>query len=605
MKSRLKKKLAIFLSVAMFLISPGFCTYISEINFGDLEFIEIYSSTMLNLSESLLHDEGGFEKANTLYHVKIINNSFFYLIVGYDFLSNYNISGMNCSIYKTGKSNLGYYNLNNVGENITLIVNETLNLSWSSEGDLVFSKNESLHLDEFNNSLIDNFSFCSFNSVEIVANISENDGLENNSYSSVNISSGNVSMESAACQAVDFEIDIFDGVYEDKVEFDFETNVSDYKIEYWVEDYLHTKILKNKRNTTSLSTKTYTPQSTGFYWINSILHYGNCSKNASVLALFYSEPDIGEDLDYNAAGNFGDVIKNKSSYITILNSGDIISGNSDELIYEIYRGDTSKRAVYFYLNGDKFFTDYVNKYEKSSGRLLLNPSSGNNSIFIDGLEISSNLSFKVNYLQTQKVDKSNKSNFVIDDEKDYFDLKNISINENEIVFRIDSNINFTSWCYVNYIRTTISEKINLSSSGDYSLEINNSELKEKEILDIYPIKLLCKYKKEKLKSVYYESFELNYTINDKNRSVEFFENQQVVNGSSMLGGLNGTSNFFTFVEKNSFKNNINSKAQFNNSGKINQNYSGYVSKSEKLKEESYFPAFAGVVVLFSAFLIRW
>jgi len=87
----LKKSHLIYLFVLILSINNLFSsTYISEIDFQDNEFVEIYSTNILNLTNKLIHDDKGIDYANTLELIQK-KDSPFYLITGSNFIENNNL----------------------------------------------------------------------------------------------------------------------------------------------------------------------------------------------------------------------------------------------------------------------------------------------------------------------------------------------------------------------------------------------------------------------------------------------------------------------------------------------------------------------------------
>ena len=266
-KSKYKFILSI-LFLFIVLIDCNFAiTKITEINFQTPEFIELYSTQKLNITN--LFDDAGFNKSNTL---ELLQNksSNFYLIVGDDFLESYNISNFNSTIYYTKKSGLGYRNLKNSGEDITLLFNGVSNLTWKKKKDYFFKINESLNF-ELNNSkeFIHNLTL---NYLVNLVNSSNNNEtfIENNSRKYFL----NISLDK------DYIID--------KLKFKFETNAKDYIIEYWIEDYFH-NILKSKRNTSNINQKIYSPKIkfSSILKINAKLYLNNSLINSNSKTVFY------------------------------------------------------------------------------------------------------------------------------------------------------------------------------------------------------------------------------------------------------------------------------------------------------------------------------
>ncbi len=470
-------------------------TFINEINFIDDEYIEIYSNNFLNLTNHFLYDNYGYVKSNFL-EVVSIKNSSYYLIVGEDFLENNNYSSLNCTIYSTKKSGIGYYNLIDSSENISIEINSSLNITWIKDKNYEFL-NQSLSYN------FSNFSYYKSNKSPCKQNFQEHFFDENKTILE-NLSHIN---DTILCD-INFSIVPQKRVFENRIEYKFETDVSDFYIEYWIEDYAQ-DIVKTKRNTTNLNTKYYTPEDKiNIYYLKANLFYGECIINKSELIMFYSPtiPSINEE---NSCEILDSNINELNSYIKILNKEVIKNQEKDVLYYEIYRGDTSKRSIYFYLNNKEISSFELAKYTKISGRLKLNLENDNSyNLSIFGLDLKQDIS----------INNSSKAKIVLISKNNKFEIKDFIINNSIIKYEIGNNLdeNFTSQCYITYIKTKVSNILNITiNQTKYSQNINVSKLFAKEKMQDYELKLTCRYK-DKSKSYYtYESKEFILSIKNK------------------------------------------------------------------------------------------
>ena len=210
----------------------------------------------------MFFDDNGDERNNTL-SLFSQKNSFFYLIVGKKFIENNNLSQLNCSIYVADKSQVSNGGLKSSGEdvliqNILNDMNETINLSFCLGNDeYEFEEYQSLNYNQsLNKYYISNMSVCDSNyPLVIFQNDTNQSQLEQN--------------------MIDFRVEIENFLVFDRVEFDFETKVSNFTIEYWIEDYAG-NILKSKRNTTNLNTKSWTPKGiTNMFTVKANLYFKN------------------------------------------------------------------------------------------------------------------------------------------------------------------------------------------------------------------------------------------------------------------------------------------------------------------------------------------
>ena len=223
------------------------------------------------------------------------------------------------------------------------------------------------------------------------------------------------------------------------------------------------------------------------------------------------------------------------SYIKIPNENDILNHRTNELIYEIYRGDTSKRTVYFYLNSEKIFQIELGKYSGTKGRVKLPLNNSKNVITISGLDIKEVITIPNREDVEDEVNETNSilaSNDAKDTrEKQYFNLMNLRVNNSVLFFEIHTNLNsYEGDCYIRYVRTKVSNVYNITQNvSQISLPINVSKLEEKEELVSYNLSLICKYKKTDLKTFKYASESFVFSVNeDSNPEITEFENNSIL-----------------------------------------------------------------------------
>jgi hypothetical protein len=266
---KLKKLLFILLLIAEPVCGLMFVNeimYNPEGNDNNKEFIEIYSDQNISLENNTFSDS---ESNDTLQLIKEFNSSY-YLIVE----EGFNCSGINASVYSAGTT-IGN-NLNNDGDYIFLYdLNLTLLLNVSFSDELANGNGKSLEF--FNNSwyeslieggtpgrensLLTNISNSTINETNTTGNFSINDTNSTDIDINTTVNETNTTNNTQLCN---ISIDILTGkeLYQSGEQIKFKFNLSNHSqefiIEYWVED-LFGKILKNKRNTTNLNEKSYTP----------------------------------------------------------------------------------------------------------------------------------------------------------------------------------------------------------------------------------------------------------------------------------------------------------------------------------------------------------
>ncbi len=552
--------------------------YINEINFIDDEYLEIYSNQTLNLTNNKIFDENSDSNFNILSLNKLVNNSNYYLIIGSNFAQNNDLSKFNCSIYESDKSQVSSGGLKSSGENLTLQIDNSTNLSYTNLIDYFFNFNETLNYNSTTNSFFKGTQTpCNSNLFLQKNNSNLSNSTDENTLNSCNYS---------------FEIITDKDIFEDKIQYEFETNMSIFQIEYWIEKY-NGEIVKDKRTTTNTNQKSYTPDdNTEIYNIKGILNNDNCSieKTKPVSFYFNSKDSKVEEEDRS---------QELKSSIQITNEKDLINLKTDELRYEIYRGDTSKRTTYFYLNSNVIHSNEINKYSKSKGKIQLNLLSGENNLIIKGLDIEKNIVIFNKQNSQKEIQNTQESS-----SKQYFKILNLEVKSQDISFQIDSNLeNLTGECYINLVKTQVSNTQNVSNKiKKINLEINNSLLTSKSEEKINTLKLTCKYKKSHLKTFNYESKEFNYSIgptedklNIKELSKDYYNQEEVFQNYSY-----SDTNYLSSLEKEDlYENNL-----IKNDSSYFDNYT-FESKNTKSKMNSIYFVFLGTIFLLTAMLIKW
>jgi hypothetical protein len=474
-------------------------SYISEIQFNGDEFVEFYSDSFLNLSEFVVIDESG--NNNTLKLVQIVNGSDFYLVVGDKFISNNNLDELNCTIYRTDKTQVSNGGLKSAGESFS-IGNFSFNLSDNSYD---FESGESLNLINGSDYVLPS-SMCAFeSSVDIVTEVPD----EN--------LSGNVS-----CGSYGFDVILKNEIILDKVEFKFSTNYSqeDYFVNYWIEDYSG-EVVKNPTNSSSLNWKVYSPKgSTQILVVFGEFVFGDCVIESSSFVYFYS--DYIETIT---------IIKNKvvsssessldlpdEPYIKLLNIESVLNLSVDYLDYEIYRGNSRKSVVNFYLNSKNILKLRVDKFSTISGRVFIGILDFD-YLRVVGLDFDERYNFSNSF--SPNVSNSVKNIKLSKKSNQFFEIYDLNQVDDRINFNVDSNIvDLENVCYVNRVRTVVSDLV-VNVTGNISLNINLDKVASGDEL-----KLLCKYRKTGLTSWNYESvifvFSKSYIFEDINESISLF-----------------------------------------------------------------------------------
>ncbi|MCA9495461.1 MAG: hypothetical protein KC589_00840 [Nanoarchaeota archaeon] len=568
-------------------------TQITEISFIEPEFIEIYSNQSLNLNNTKIYDE------NSGYNsLKLIQNktSPFYLIVGTDFNKDnlYNISKFNCSIYTTGSTSPGKYGLKDKGENIKIEIpsniNLSLNLTYNNSILWDFNKNESLNKNlNSNNYFKSKFSFClapintTNYSYLIDLNSSINENLKENETLTTPITLENSSLNNFSNCHLDFKIDMENKIFTNKIQFKFKTNIDTYQIDYWIEDYSG-NLIQTKRSTTNSNLKSFTPKAqTQVYLIKaSIIQSNFCSKEDSQLVVFYSKSNSNLKENIQNLQNSRDIKNTQNApYIKILNEEDILNHKTNYLEFELFRGNSKKQIFIISQDKNKLAEIKLDKYSKLKEKIRILPFNLSSQISFQGLDLDYNIKLyppEFNFINSS-------SNIEKTSLKPSFKLNINASNLNTLEFLINNSFrNISGECYITFIKTKISNTININNKENLIFKpiINISKLLNKEKLNSYPLKLTCKYKKFEQFSINYEHLEFNYEIPASN----FNLNPKNINTN--------TNTIFTIET-------LNNKTNPTKSLNLNSNF---MSKNQKIKSISFFPVFFATVLLLSIFIIK-
>lgn len=603
------KKFFLLIFLVLFVFEV-YSTQITELKFNDDEYIELYSSQTLNLTNASilkLNDT----KSNTIISCQNLNSSPYYLIIGENFANNNNIDNLNCTICITDKSQVAFGGFSKYGENFQIF---KYNKSIANSNFTPSISDNQTHSHNFNN-ITNKYELALINPCKQA--IIQNNNISNNTINIPKIENKTINNLSTNICLDNFSINS-NIIFEDKIKFKFETKSNNYSIIYWITDYENITV-KPKRTTNNKNTKTFTPKKlSNLYIINAILNSKNCSYFANKTIFFYT-PQTKSDLQNEL-----------NSKIIINNLNEIKTRDSLKLEYEIIKGDTTKTAVNFYFDSNKVLTLYMKKNSQIEGKLELTRDNIK-EIKIEGLgeKVIVKLDKIINKTNIIKSNSSNNTKVLKIPEnskpkiqKNYFEIKNISIIYNNLNFTITSNINNLSYiCYVLLSRTKVTETIENSNLTKYSLKINNSKIKDKTNTNNLTLKLLCKYKKSHLKTYSYFSKEFNYSIykiitnntynttnNTIKSSIPKFTN---ISYSNPISNILESDEKLLEITKTKTKNeNFSENQTTKSTSKLlnkNTSISGNIvfeSKNNILKQNSFFFIFAGVVILCIILIIK-
>ena len=497
-----------------------------------------------------------------------------------DNFSNYTIkSNLYVDDCKISKSKLV---TKNISENPGFLVNQTnqtVQVNQTNQTDQIVPINQTYPIDSNQSS---------------INNISQNDSTITN-HSSSNITSN------YKCE-YSFDINLKDNISTNRIKFSFNTNATNYSIQYWIEDYSG-NIVKSKYTTTNTNTKQYTPQDkTDLYYIKAELHNKNCTLNASKLSIFHSDKNPSSQGNQKENNNKDEEEQfETTSYLEIIDPEYLLTRNM--FYYEAYKGDTRKRTVYTYLNSHKINSFEMQKYSKIKGNLKISPQQGENTLVLKGLDIEKEYVFYVNNSLPKKAEKNIKSK-----QLQSLMLSNSYLSNNSLNFALNSTLNNSNiLCYILYKRTKMTKTLNISTqnpfNSSYSLLINNTKLKKKENKTFYSLKLICKHRKHSSSYYSYKNYEFNYTMaeNTYNKS----NNTDIKNAFNpsheSISSYKTSSNF----QKNQNLSYLLSNKPEKDFTKNSSSKALYTSKNYEISRNSFFAIFIGVIILLTLFIIRW
>ena len=499
--------------------------YFEEIDFDEDLFIEIYSDNYINLSDKTLYDENNFDKLSLIKNY----SSTCYLLITEKFTYDFNL--FNCSIYSTLDNSFGS-GLRIGGENITIEINNTFNLTFISNFTFDLEDKQTLHYNFSNNSYY--ISGASPNGVDIY----------------------NLNTNSNETQETFLDILILNeytyGTFKDNLQFSFDTNLTDFTIYYWIENSQGNTV-KELRDTQNLNSKSYTPSSSeDFQNIHTIFaklydNNNNLLLEENKTITLYSDNILtsssggggSSSCDYNEEdtidSNYN--LYGESSIINITNKDEILKGENNILKLFLYKSnDTAKRTTYINLNGDEILkVSNMKKFDKCEINLPLSFEVKENNLTIEGL------------------DKTDKINLNISQEskilKKFFKIKNINLFSYNIKFDIEKNIEVVGECYTLFGRKRVSDKKPILKDT-ISLNLDRDKIANIDKKSI-PLEIYCKYKEPHLKTNKTSKESLFYK---KNEVVQSIENN---NTKFLLENEN-------FIEENKIKNEIQNSSIFLN-----------------------------------------
>lgn len=552
-------KIIFILSIVLFAITHSYAVpSITEIKPQGDEFVEIHANSSLNLSDVKIYDSNGESSFNTVEKIQSSSSSFI-LIAGENFIENNNISNLNCDIYQTSGTQVSKGGLLSGGEELR-INNSKYFFNWTPKKDFDLASNQSIDAQFHEKTTA---TPCDYNKLP-------KGDSKNNQHSFE---------EKLTCSCPNFSINTSKKITNSTLQYQFETNEQDPLIEYWVESY-NGSIVKQKRNTTSLSTKYFTPSQMDVYTIKANLYSSKCSMYSQEEVVFHKKPESTPHT-------------NKNSSITIENKQSLENSKEDEIICEISRGDTRKRVVKFYRGDQEFGSLYLKKFSNISGRITIPENSDSNTLYIKGLGVNQT----INLYEQKKSNKNDKSSGGSSSQKESQQSSgftspstqqskkleifpfNISQQKNALKFSINTTHKANMSCYLINDMTQLSDEISTiqnTTLRNYSLVINKQKiLKQNKTLGN---ELFCKYKKPHLKTQKSLRTPVNISFNNQ------------TNSQNDTDTVFKTQNSTTFIEKT-----------LNNKNNSTQNNSIQSTQIEWREYTIY--GFVGILLILIAFFI--
>ena len=297
-----------------------------------------------------------------------LSNSSMVLIVGSSFIDEYiDYEGINCTIYQTSGTQVGYRGMSSNGENFSIQFDENIFVNFTLINEFNFNTNESLHF-ENNSYEISNHSICELSNYQkMLLNSSINVEYSDNETNFINDST-----ISNNCQ---LEILVDEIIEDTKIQFGFEGNIS-YGVTYSINDGLGEEVRTPFTSSTS-SMKSYTPKKNGKFTILAEINDISC-RNQTQKEIFFYNSNLDIDNDEIESINLEEdtFIKIYSVLLRGINQV-IISG-------EISRGDSLKYRLKILVNDDEVSMFDVKKYGRFDFEIPIYLKPGEHTISIEG-----------------------------------------------------------------------------------------------------------------------------------------------------------------------------------------------------------------------------
>ena len=358
-----------FIIMTIYLFSFG--VEITEIDFASVEFVELVknSSDVFNESYFTIEDES-VGNTNSFSIIKEVNTSDVFLIVGSKFIDTYNISNLNCSIYQTSATQVGYGGMSSKTESFSIQFNEDVYANFSKVQDEEFGENETYHYNSDTSSyIISNMNLCE---VSLFNEVPQDSNSSNSNSSNSSDDSNNLDDDVLSSCELNIEVDeIIEG---EKISFTHSGNYS-LGVEYYIVDGLNETVKSSVTSSTS-STKTYTPKKNGKFTIHSSISQSECNVFDEEDVFFYNtELDVDNEDSSISVNEDTEIEINQ----VLLKSVDEV-----ELLFTASRGDSSKYRLKVIVNDETRSEFDLKKYSEVEFKYSLTLEPGENEIEISG-----------------------------------------------------------------------------------------------------------------------------------------------------------------------------------------------------------------------------
>lgn len=421
----------------------------SEINFRGDEFVEIIlenNSIINSFNESYFIVDNNEEKNNTFSQIQSKNNSKMILIGGKNFIdaNEDNISQLNCSVYETSNSQVGFGGLSKYGEAFTIYFDSNLSIKYNDEYEIPDDGGDSLHFNSSTQFIAPN-SPCEFNEFQNFNSNSDSNSTNfnntvsiNNFNQSTNSTSSNESYNSTNNQEniksnCELNLDVDDIIEDSKIQFTFTGNTS-LGVTYFIEDGAG-NVVRSPFTSSTASSKSYTPRKNGKFIVFGEINDENCGEEIKVnkSTFFYNsqldKEENNDDSDSSSSSSNPRV--ERDTYINILQAVQI-SPNQIKLMVDVSRGDSRSYRMKINVNDEEVAQYDVGKYGNFDFEIPLTLEVGKNTIEVTGFGEEDKIDITIDEIESNMDEEmENRIRNIVKEEQEAL-LKNLPSNNLEI-----------------------------------------------------------------------------------------------------------------------------------------------------------------------------